>query len=119
MQNKTKDNRVHSRFALDVAVEMQTEAGPGMPAGSTMMCRTRDISLEGMCIYTVMMLAQDTRLLLNIELGTPPREFHLMGKVIWSSLEPESGLYKTGIHLTKLPGDSAAWHAAVLHQLIG
>ena len=119
MQNKTKDHRAYSRFALEVAVEIQTEAGSSMPAGSTMVCRTRDISLEGMCIYTVMMLAQDTRLLLNIELGTPSRQFNLMGKVIWSSLEPESGLYKTGIHLTKLPGDSAAWHAAVLQQLIG
>lgn len=119
MQNKTKDNRAYSRFGLDVAVELHSEAGPGLPAGSTMVCRTRDISLEGMCIYTETPLAHGTHLLLNIELGTPPRQFHLMGEVIWSSPDSETGMYKTGIHLTRLPGDKAAWHAAVLQQLIG
>lgn len=118
-QNKSKDNRAYSRIGVDVTVEVQPDSGTGSPEGRVMICRTRDISLAGMCIYTETAMVQETRLLLNIELGAPPRTFNLMGKVIWSSLDPDSGLYKTGIHLTKLPGDSAAWHAAVLQKLVG
>ena len=117
--NGTKDNRAYSRVGVDVTVEVQPDPATGAPGADKMVCRTRDISLIGMCIYTEMMLAQESRLLLTIELGVPPRSFNLMGKVIWSAIDKESGLYKTGIHLTKLPGDTAAWHAAVLQKLIG
>lgn len=117
-ENKSVDNRAYSRVGVNVTVEVQPDSATGS-SGTTMICRTRDISLIGMCIYTEMMIAQESKLLLNIELGTPPRLFNLMGKVIWSSMDKDTGMYKTGIHLTKLPGDTAAWHAAVLQKLIG
>lgn len=115
-----KENRAYSRVGTDVTVEVQSvPEGSGLPAGSKLVCRTRDISLIGMCIYTEMPFQPETRLLLDIELGSPARTFNLMGKVIWSRSDPDSGLYKTGIHLTNLPGDTPAWHAAVLQKLVG
>lgn len=118
-QNNTKENRAYSRVGTQVTVEIQSTPGSGPIENSTMVCQTRDISLIGMCVYTSMMLAPESRLLLNIELGSPPRMFNLMGKVIWSTLDADNGMYKTGIHLTQLPGDAAAWHAAVLQKLVG
>ncbi len=116
---KTIENRAYSRVGAEVSVEIQSAPGADVLDGVRMVCVTRDISLVGMGIYTDMQLPKDTRLLMNIELGQPKREFHLMGQVIWSLLDPQSGKYKTGIHLNNMPGDGSAWHAAVLQKLVG
>jgi hypothetical protein len=113
------ENRAYSRVGVEVAVEIQSAPGADALDGNTMICKTRDISLVGMGIYTIIQLPKGSRLLLNIELGKPPRLFNLMGQVMWSAQDPQTGMYKTGIHLTNLPGDTSAWHAAVLQMLIG
>jgi len=117
--NKSRDNRAHDRAVLNVTVEVQPVPESGSSKGSKMICVTRDISLTGLCIYTPMQLPAGTTLLMDLELGTPPREFNLLGKVIWSAADTDANRYKTGIHLTRLPGDTGAWHTAVLQRLIG
>ena len=117
--NNGIENRAYSRVGAEVTVEIQSAPGADSLDGSKMICKTRDISLIGMGIYTMIQLPKGTRLILNVELGTPPRMFNLMGQVIWSAQDPQTGMYKTGIHLTNMPGDTSAWHAAVLQRLVG
>lgn len=114
---KTKNHRAHERTSLSVNVEVQSESSP--LEGSKMICQTRDISLTGLCIYTGIVLPMGTNLLLDLELGSPVRQFNLLGKVIWCAPDTGTAQFKTGIHLTKLPGDTAAWHTAVLDRLVG
>jgi Tfp pilus assembly protein PilZ len=116
---KSSNNRAHERASLNVNVEVQSVPQSGALEGSKMVCLTRDISLTGMCIYTGMELPTGSNLLLDLELGNPVRHFNLLGKVIWSAPDSDVGRFKTGIHLTKLPGDTGAWHAAVLDRLVG
>jgi len=117
--NNGIENRAYSRVGAEVTVEIQSAPGADTLDGSKMICKTRDISLIGMGIYTMIQLPKGTRLILNVELGTPSRMFNLMGQVIWSAQDTQTGMYKTGIHLTNMPGDTSAWHAAVLQRLIG
>ncbi len=116
---KTNENRAYSREDIDVSVEVHSAPGSAALEGNTMNCQARDISITGMCIYSRIPLPAGSSLLLNIELGNPIRQFNLLGKVIWSDMDQDSGQFKTGIHLVKLPEDIAAWQTAVIQKLIG
>jgi hypothetical protein len=117
-----KEQRAHSRVSGQIIASVEVQAAPGgeTMAGGPLECETRDISLTGMCFYTPAPLPAGTKLLVRIELGTPKRLFNLLGKVIWS-IDNEDGkaAYRTGINLVQLPGDSAAWHNAVIQTLMG
>lgn len=116
---KNNEHRAYSRADIDVSVEVHSAQGPGAPDFKTMKCPASDISLTGMCIYSPILLQAGSVLQLNIALGEPARQFNLIGKVIWSNRDQLSGQFKTGIHLIKLPEDTAAWQSVVIQRLIG
>jgi hypothetical protein len=117
--NKSMENRAHVRKPITASVEVQSDPGAGSLTGTKLVCETGDISLAGMCLYSSILLPPDTRLLMDLEIGVPPRSFNLLGQVIWCARDPSCEEFKAGIHLMKLPDDSMAWQNAVIQLLIG
>lgn len=115
-----EEQRLYSRFSTQFVIAAEVQQAPGREDlhGSSLQCHARDISMTGLCLYTQAELPVETVLRLTLEFGSPTREYVLTGKVMWSALEPAVNLYRTGVHLTRLPDDTTAWNNAVLQTLI-
>ena len=96
------------------------ETAPGLESlvGQKISCQAKDISMNGICLFSETQLPKEADLQIDLKFGSPPKTFSLSGNVIWSEHEKDHDLYRVGVHISKHPDDDVAWNNAVLQLLV-
>jgi hypothetical protein len=113
------EKRTEERYRVSVKVLIEVQSAHGLIEleGKQIQCKTKDISLMGMCLHTEKQLPVNALLILSVELGTPIQTFNHTGQIMWSAVIDNGNVYEIGIHLTEHLCDVSLWRNFLIQTL--
>lgn len=82
-------------------------------------CHTKDISFQGMCIFSKFEIFPGSKLDLDIHIGSPPSLYSFKGVVIWCKYNNILPGYEVGIQFQDMEINPATWRMSVINLLAG
>jgi len=102
---------------LDVPVEVSYHVLKGLSGAST---RTKNISVGGICITTILSCTPNVLVELKLYLKKNDPPLTVIGEIVWVKENPENRMmYDLGIKFVALREDQEKAIADYLHEMIG
>lgn len=114
-----KNRRNYPRIKEDLKVRITLLASPEDESltGREFECHTKDISIQGMCVFSRVDMYPGTKLEMHIGAGQPAFSFSFTGIVIWCRFNDEKREYEIGIQIMNPEEISFQWKSLVLDLL--
>ena len=115
-ENRRKLPRIREDLKVRVTIIYSPE--DESLTGQQFECHTKDLSFQGMCIFSHIRIWPAIKLEMLVQVDTPPLSFTFTGIVIWCSHNSELNLYETGIQFMVLDEIPIEWKIMVVDQIV-